>query len=421
MGEILISQQWVSPSDLEKALAEKRRTNEKLGAILLRLGHLSVMELDFILAQQTGNTVTGEADNVQQRLGDILKKSKRLSPRQLSLAVEEQKRTNEKLGEVLLRLNLLDPSELSAVLAWQDDFKSSDPLAVRLLLGEILVATKRLNRRQLVAALEEQKLTRRQLGQVLQDAGMVSKWDIRNALKIQSKMVAAGLMAMMGAMFLTGCGAPTVPHTPDFLKNSSYQAVNPRAGLGRVYDPTKATYKVASLPGGRQLMSFADGSRVIKDVPFFKQANDNTCAQAVTTVVLNYWGVKQDYQALVMEQNRLNLATHHNNIVGYIGSKGLKAKAYRGGNLGFLKSLIDQGKPPIVLLEFNQDLFQQHYVTVVGYNNLSGKIIFHDSIDGPYQQLDEDQFFAMWQSPSLANLPLFGGANYQGLIIEVGK
>lgn len=418
MGEILISQQWITPSQLASAIAEQKKTNQRLGEILVRLGFLSDMELNFILSQQKGNTLTGETDNVKVRLGDILRKSKRLSQRELSFAVEEQKSTNEKLGETLLRLGLLQPEELDAVLAWQDDFNQADPMAVRLLLGEILIASKRIGRKELEAALTQQRLTKKQIGQILLESGHVTKFDLRNALKIQSKMVAAGLLAMMSAMALTGCGAPTVGSE---LQHVSYNKgkLTRQVGVGSYQMGTN--FKVASLPGGRQLQVFADGSKLVKDVPFFKQGADNTCAQASTAVVVNFWDVKQSYQDLVDQQNRFNTPTHYDNIVKFIQSKGLKAKAMRSGSIGYLKSLIDQGKPPIVLLEFNEDLFQQHYISVVGYNAQKGTIIFHDSIDGPYRQLDEEEFQKMWNSEHLSSLPLFGGANYKGLIIEVSK
>ncbi|MEB3285376.1 MAG: C39 family peptidase [Candidatus Sericytochromatia bacterium] len=421
MGEILVSQQWISPSQLSEAMAEQRGSNERLGEILVRLGHLTRMDLDFILAQQKGNTITGESDNVKFRLGDILRKSNRLSARELGSAMAEHKRTNEKLGEVLLRLGLIDSLELNAVLSLQNDFNQGDPMAVRLLLGEILIASKRLSRKQLADALETQQVSKKQIGQVLVDLGYVNRFDIRNALKIQAKMVAVGLVAMMSVASMTGCAAPTVPTTSHALQNVRYEQINRSVRQSVGYDTTRSAYKVASLPGGRQLLSFSDGSRVVKDVPFFKQGADNTCAQATTSVILNYWGIDQDYQALVQKQNRFNTATHYDTVVSYLKSRGLAVKAMRGGNLGYLKSLIDQGKPPIVLLEFNSDLFQQHYVTVVGYNNVTGKIIFHDSIDGPYRQLDEEEFEMMWQAQSLAKLPVFGGANFQGLIIAAEK
>ncbi|MNS29258.1 Peptidase C39 family protein [compost metagenome] len=297
-------------------------------------------------------------------------------------------------------------------------------MAVRLLLGEILIASKKLSRKQLSDALAQQKLTKKQIGQVLVDGGFVNKFDIRNALKIQSKLVAASMLAMMSAVALTGCGTPNVPNQPKFGKDYTYQQVNKLANYGpggkRLAQFNTATkYSVANLPGGRQIQAFSDGSRVIKDVPFFSQGRDNTCAQAVMSVVLNYWGKKQGYQDLVNEKNRFNLPTTQDGIVATLKNKGLQAKAYREGNFGFIKKLVDDGKPVIALLEFNNSLTQQHYITVIGYNELSNKIIFHDSIDGPYRQLDEDEFFAMWQAEHLVNLPLLGGGNYKGLIIEV--
>lgn len=430
MGEILISQQWITPSQLGTALNEQRKSNDRLGAILVRLGFITEMELTFILSEQKGNTLTGDSDNVTQRLGDILRKSKRLSQRELAVAVDEQKRTNEKLGTVLVRLGLIEELELDAVLTLQDDFNQADPLAVRLLLGEILIASKKLSRKQLSDALSQQRMTKKQIGQVLVDAGMVNKFDIRNALKIQTKMVAASMLAMMSMVALTGCGAPNVPGALNapFGKTYNYEKIVPTAAKAPAYGGNKKlaqftstgqNFKVATLPGGRQLKSFADGSRVIMNVPFFQQGEDNTCAQASTSVVMNYWGAKQSYQDMVDDQNRFNLPTGYDNIVKYLNAKGLNAKAYKGGNIGFLKKMVDDGKPAIVMLEFNNDLFQQHYITVVGYNSLSNKVIFHDSIDGPYRQLDEDEFYAMWQSDHLSNLPVFGGGNYRGLIIEV--
>lgn len=416
MGEILISQQWITPSQLDQAVSEQKRTNQRLGEILVRTGAITEMELNFILAQQKGNTITGEADTVKQRLGDILRKSKRLSSRELGVAVTEQKRTNEKLGEVLVRMGMVDELELSAMLAWQDDFNNADPMAVRLLLGEILIASKKLSRKQLVEALEGQKMTKKQIGQVLIDAGFVNKFDIRNALKIQAKMVAAGLLMMMSTMSLTGCGAPTVPN----MGKGTMVSYTASAGRSVQFD-AQAPYKLADLPGNRHIMSFNDGSHVIGGVPYFQQAEDNTCAQATTCVVLNYWGVNQNYQALVDQQNHFNLATHYSKIVDYMKTKNLSVDVYRSGTVAYLKKMVDAGRPSIVLLEFNNDLMQQHYITVVGYNAKKGTVIFHDSIDGPYRQMDEDTFTSMWQAKDLANLPLLGGDNYQGLVITANK
>lgn len=420
LGDILLAQEWVKPAALEEALAEQQSSNERLGQILVRLGHLTEMELEFILTQQKGNTLTGETDNVKQRLGDILRKSSRLTPRELSTALEEQKRSNEQLGTVLTRLGLLSQDELNACLAWQDDFNSGDPLAVRLLIGEILVASKRVSRRELAEALEAQRLTKKQVGQILLESGKVSKFDLRNALKIQTKMVAVTLLGIMGAAMMTGCATPTVPTTIGPKSQMVDGVYRPVFKGTQAFSPSGKAL-LATMPGGQTIQSYKDGSRVLKDVPFFQQGHDNTCGQASTTVVLNYWGVNQDYQQLVNEQNKLNLGTGYDKIVDTLKAKGLDAKAYRQGNLNYLKRLVDDGRPPIVMLEYNHDMLQSHYVVVVGYNELSNRIIIHDSIDGPYRQLDADEFTAMWQAKGLSNMPVFGGQNYQGLIIEAGK
>lgn len=430
LGEIAVSQTWLTASQLNQAVSEQQRTNEKLGAVMVRLGHLTQMELDYILAQQSGNTITGDADDVRQRLGDILRKSGKLTQRQLNDAMQEQAKTNEKLGEVLVRLGLLSAEELDGVLTLQGDFAKSDPLVVRTLLGEILVASKRVSRRQLEEALNQHRLTKKQVGQILLESGHVSKWDIRNALKIQAKMLAVGIAAF-AAISSTGCGV-TVPGGQSMQGTKlAYGAKGPAqvrvvqntggARMNQQFNAQTSGVKEAQLPGGRILQAFPDGSRVVKDVPFIQQGGDNTCAQAVTTELLNYWGVKQDYQKLVDEQNKLNIGTHFDKIVQFMKNKGLQAKAYRQGNVGYIKSLVDAGKPPIVMLEFNRSLLQQHYVVVVGYNQAKGTIIFHDTIDGPYRELDEATFSEMWLSNQLANVPVLGGENYRGLIIEASK
>lgn len=429
LGEIAVSQTWLTASQLNQAVTEQQRTNEKLGAVMVRLGHLTQMELDYILAQQSGNTITGDADDVRQRLGDILRKSGKLTQRQLNDAMQEQAKTNEKLGEVLVRLGLLSAEELDGVLTLQGDFAKSDPLVVRTLLGEILVASKRVSRRQLEEALNQHRLTKKQVGQILLESGHVSKWDIRNALKIQAKMLAVGIAAF-AAISSTGCGV-TVPGQNMQGTKVAYGAKGPAqvrvvqntggARMNQQFNAQASGVKEAALPGGRVLQAFPDGSRIVKGVPFLQQGHDNTCAQAVTTEVLNFWGVNQDYQKLVDEQNKLNIGTHYDKIVQYLKNKGLQAKAYRQGNVGYIKSLIDAGKPPIVMLEFNNDLLQQHYVVVVGYNEAKGTIIFHDTIDGAYQQVDVGTFEQMWLSNKLANVPVLGGENYRGLIIEASK
>lgn len=409
LGEVLVDGDFISPRDLDRALDEQKESNERLGEILLRLGVLSEMELKAVLATQIDMTDADEVAGVRQRLGDILLKAKRVTSRQLDRALEEQKRTNERLGEVLVRFGLITATELDAVLNWQQDSAKS-PAAVRMMLGEILVATDVISRSQLEKALNKQQLTKQQIGEILIDAGYVKPNQILEALRIQSKLVAASLVAALAMSALSGCGMspPSVPTGAGYGTAQGERAY--------YYEQTYDQRQIQQQGGSSQVKRY-DNVTVIDGVPFFKQnSGDNTCGQAAMSVVLNYWGKDVSYQQVVNENNRFNLATSQSTISSYLKSKGLKVNAYRKGNMGFLYSLIDQGRPPVVLLDYDG---YEHYVVVVGYNKAAGTILIHDSIDGPYEQIPLPKFKQMWQNKSITGIPLVGGANYEGLLFDI--
>jgi hypothetical protein len=294
---------------------------------------------------------------------------------------------------------------------------------VRLLLGEILVASKAITRTQLESALKKHRLNKRQIGDILLEAGYLQENQLKTALKIQKRMVATTIASMMGAFALTACGAPIAPsRINDFEKYVSYDKV--RRLESRRYAAAfqqEAMVSTHQFKDGRQVQDFADGSRVIKDVPFFRQGRDNTCGQAAMTVIMQFWGVEQDYQELINRQNAWNTATSHDKITKTLTEGGFKVKAFRQGNFDFIKKLVDLGRPSIAMLEFNNDLFQQHYVVVLGYNEEKNTVIFHDSIDGPYRQLEIEEFKSMWDSPNLSRVPVLGNGNYKGLVFDVIK
>ncbi|MBM3275815.1 MAG: C39 family peptidase, partial [Candidatus Sericytochromatia bacterium] len=257
----------------------------------------------------------------------------------------------------------------------------------------------------------------------------------KEALRIQGKLVAAALVGVIGSAFLTGCGTGVSlsgvdVHDGTKLKTSS-GIVNVDNKNGTVFPYAGGTggaehRSVSSGGGGMQSVSdYGDGSRVIDNVPFFKQgpalqadksSPDNTCAQAATTVVLKYWQGQNgpDYQTVVNESNKFNMATTHSTVTNYLKAKGMNVNAYKNGTLNHLKTAVDAGHPTIVLMQFDVP----HYVVVIGYNDEQGKIIYHDSIDGPNQQMDEGEFNAKWHNSEMAKMPIIGGANYVGLTIE---
>ncbi len=441
IGEVLVAGEFISPVDLDRALAEQSATNERLGEILVRLGILSEMELNAVLHFQSEIDLTPQQHGaaVRHKLGDLLLRARKLTKHQLDTALAEQERTNEKLGQVLLRLGLVSEGELDAVLAWQHEHSYNTAKAVRFMLGEILVASKVITRGQLQSALQDQQLSKRQIGDILIEAGHAKPNHIAAALRIQSKLVAASLLAIIGSAALSGCGTGA-SLTGINVAGDGMATVKGPGGEGRVamqvdnqhgtsvaFPGVEESRSVASGGGGmRSISSYADGSVVLDDVRWFHQnaaaSNgdpDNTCAQAATSVVLRYWQGDNapTYQDVVKESNKFNLATTHTTITNYLKAKGLNVKAYKNGTINHLKSAVDAGHPAMVMLQFEVP----HYVVVVGYNDEQGEIIFHDSIDGPYQTLKEAKFKDAWYKTDLKNIPLIGGQNYVGLTIEASS
>ncbi len=447
IGEVLVAGEFISQADLDLALAEQGRSNERLGEILLRLGIVSEMELNAVLHYHHHDGETPDEHNaaVRHKLGDLLLHAKKVTKHQLESALLEQEKTNEKLGEVLQRLGLISGDELQAVLDWQHEHSYNSAKAVRFMLGEILVASKVITRDQLKSALETQKLTKRQIGDILIEAGLAKPNHISEALRIQGKLVAAALIGVIGAAALSGCGtgvslsgvdvhqgagvAKTVSGSFAY-DNSHGMPVAYRTGGGSGGGASAGTAGAGSrtlashAAGSGQVTLHDDGSQIIDNVPWFYQGAavkgtsnpDNTCAQAAMSMVLNYHHGQNapTYQQVVDESNKFNMATTHTTVTNYLKSKNLHVNAYKNGTINHLKSAVDAGHPVIVMLQFDVP----HYVTVIGYNDEQREIIYHDSIDGPNLKLSEREFQKVWYNTELKNMPLVGGANYVGLTIE---
>lgn len=150
-----------------------------------------------------------------------------------------------------------------------------------------------------------------------------------------------------------------------------------------------------------------NGSIVLSNVPFFQQGNDNTCGQAIMAIILNYWRIDLSYQTIVNQTNMSNIATDIDKITSYLRKYGLYAQDYRLASLNFVKSLIQQGRPVIVLLDFGS-LATEHYVVVTGYNDEQQQMIVHDPVDGPNIKIQYADFESKWENRSMKKLGIFG-------------
>lgn len=210
--------------------------------------------------------------------------------------------------------------------------------------------------------------------------------------------------------FLASCSStpPTAPSQPETGVVYNYKTNIQRGRLGRF---------TASQQAGT-VVKASDGTVSINGIPFFKQGKDNTCGQATLTSILNFWGVRIDYQTVIDESNPSNFPTDINTIKEYLKIKGLTATTYKNNNIEALKSLVDKGRPPIVLLDFG-GLNYEHYVVVSGYNTSKQTILINDPRNGANLSIKQSEFLDIWQNKSLGNLLIFGDKYYRP-IIDVG-
>jgi hypothetical protein len=218
LGRILVDGEFISPDDLERAIEEQKHTNERLGEVLVRMGVLDPIDLKAVLSVQGHLASLGDAikvaAGVRQLLGNLLVQARRITHKQLDLALEEQKRTDKRLGEALVHLGFLMPRELDTVLAFQQCQGIKKPTPTPFRLGEILVAANYITREQLEDALEKQKPSHKKLGEVLVEAGYVQPSHIEHGLKLQRMLLTAALVAALSLSSISDVYAPGPAFTP---------------------------------------------------------------------------------------------------------------------------------------------------------------------------------------------------------------
>jgi hypothetical protein len=208
LGQILIDGNFVSPRKLDVALSRQKETNEQLGGILLSMGELNPSDLKAVLFVQRELASLEDsikaAAGVRELLGELLLKAKKITPVQLDAALEEQRKSGEKIGTVLIRLGLLSEHELNAVLAFQQHQGGAAPVSERFRLGELLVATEQITRKQLEDVLAHQKISKKKIGELLIAAGYAQPHQIEYGLNLQQKLVTAALVATLSMASAAG-------------------------------------------------------------------------------------------------------------------------------------------------------------------------------------------------------------------------
>jgi predicted double-glycine peptidase len=425
LGEILLHHQAISRWQLAQALQEQGVRANKIGHILVDFGYTTRGKVEQALSDQAIGAVH-KASSRRVSLGELLLKSNRLTPEQLHQALELQHQTHDYLGNVLVQQGVLSEEELEDVLTTQlwlqyssggngrSDSDNQKPVNKK--IGEILVDTHQLTREQLTLAVEEQHrngLLR--LGDILVEKGLLPFKELMRALRLQKRLATLVMSSALGATLLASCGTTHIP------PNQMYGALTPAVMMTQSVSTSQVLagpFKVLQVDNGQRIQIYQNGSKVIENVPFFRQGSDNTCGQAVLTSLLNYWGTPMTYEQVVSQANPNNLPTTDDAITNYLRKKGLKAQDFRSGVLDNLINQVNQGRPTPVLLDFG-GLSQEHYVLVVGYNQKKGTLVMHDSLEGPYVEMDMNVFQKMWDNRSISGVHIFASGNYKRLYFDV--
>jgi predicted double-glycine peptidase len=423
LGEILLEKQAISRWQLARALQEQGVREARIGEVLVHLGYTTRGKVEQALSDQAIGAVP-VSDRRRVPLGELLLQTNRITPEQLHLALEEQRETHDYLGNVLLRQQVLNEDELEDLLTTQlmlhyiqgGSGREAQPSPVKKKIGEILVDTHQLTREQLEQAVAEQHRSgTRRLGDILVEKGLLPLKELVRALRLQKRLATLVMGSALGMSLLTACGTPQVPlQAMPFGQVSSTmvtQSVSPGQALA-------GPFKVLQVGEGQRIKIYQNGSKVLENVPFFRQGGDNTCGQAVMASLLNYWGIQMSYQQVVNQANPGNLPTTDDALTSYLRKKGLNAQDYRGGNIDHLVAQINKGRPVPVLLDFG-GISQEHYVLVVGYNQKKGTLVLHDSLEGPYVEMETTLFQKMWENQSIRQIHIFAGSNYKRLYFDV--
>ncbi len=114
VGEILLTQGFISNEQLQAALQQHQQTGISLGTVLVKLGYIDEETLGQVLGKQLEL-------HARKRLGEILVEQGYITQRQLEEGLSQQKVLGLQLGKCLVKLGYIDEDKLLDVLAAQLD------------------------------------------------------------------------------------------------------------------------------------------------------------------------------------------------------------------------------------------------------------------------------------------------------------
>ena len=158
-------------------------------------------------------------------------------------------------------------------------------------------------------------------------------------------------------------------------------------------------------PSGARKLSANDLGVIPQD-----QGNTNACGTTSLANVMTHWGMPRTHDQIDDSIRAFEMFTAPDKLVEYARNNGMRADMKVDANLNDIARMVDQGAPPIVLIDPDQDNNATlHYVTVTGYNrdaqgNIS-ELIIADSAGGNRYAMSAEEFQKQWDNLKLGGVP----------------
>jgi hypothetical protein len=158
-------------------------------------------------------------------------------------------------------------------------------------------------------------------------------------------------------------------------------------------------------PSGARKLSPNDLGVIPQD-----QGNTNACGTTSLANVMTHWGMPRNHDQIDDSIRAFEMFTAPDKLVEYARNNGMRAEMKVDASLDDIAKMIDQGAPPIVLMDPDEDNNATlHYVTVTGYNrDESGKItdvVIADSAGGHRYTMSAEEFQQKWDNLKLGGVP----------------
>jgi hypothetical protein len=168
---------------------------------------------------------------------------------------------------------------------------------------------------------------------------------------------------------------------------------------------TPAASGFGTAPSGASKLSANDLGVIPQD-----QGNTNACGTTSLANVMTHWGMPRTHDQIDDSIRAFEMFTAPDKLVEYARNNGMRADMKVDANLNDIARMVDQGAPPIVLIDPDQDNNATlHYVTVTGYNrdaqgNIS-ELIIADSAGGNRYAMSAEEFQKQWDNLKLGGVP----------------